>query len=233
MKAPSMRIAAVLPIFLCIGLIFSGCDGGSKNLSTFKDSTSYAIGTQVGKSLVSSKFDVDPEVVALAIKDAMGGSPQMTDSIVALMMNKLEQSRRDQQAKEDESKAKGNVKAGKDFLEANKSKPGVVTTASGLQYKVLTAGSGAKPTSASTVKIHYTGSLIDGTVFDSSIKRGEPAEFPLGGVIPGFAEALSMMSVGAKYMVYMPSELAYGMQQAGPIPPGSVLVFEIELLGIK
>jgi FKBP-type peptidyl-prolyl cis-trans isomerase len=228
-----MRIAAVLPIFLCIGLIFSGCDGGSKNLSTFKDSTSYAIGTQVGKSLVSSKFDVDPEVVALAIKDAMGGSPQMTDSIVALMMNKLEQSRRDQQAKEDESKAKGNVKAGKDFLEANKSKPGVVTTASGLQYKVLTAGSGAKPTSASTVKIHYTGSLIDGTVFDSSIKRGEPAEFPLGGVIPGFAEALSMMSVGAKYMVYMPSELAYGMQQAGPIPPGSVLVFEIELLGIK
>jgi FKBP-type peptidyl-prolyl cis-trans isomerase len=233
MKAPSMRIAAVLPIFLCIGLIFSGCDGGSKNLSTFKDSTSYAIGTQVGKSLVSSKFDVDPEVVALAIKDAMGGSPQMTDSIVALMMNKLEQSRRDQQAKEDESKAKGNIKAGKDFLEANKSKPGVVTTASGLQYKVLTAGSGAKPTSASTVKIHYTGSLIDGTVFDSSIKRGEPAEFPLGGVIPGFAEALSMMSVGAKYMVYMPSELAYGMQQAGPIPPGSVLVFEIELLGIK
>jgi FKBP-type peptidyl-prolyl cis-trans isomerase len=228
-----MRIAAVLPIFLCIGLIFSGCDGGSKNLSTFKDSTSYAIGTQVGKSLVSSKFDVDPEVVALAIKDAMGGSPQMTDSIVALMMNKLEQSRRDQQAKEDESKAKGNIKAGKDFLEANKSKPGVVTTASGLQYKVLTAGSGAKPTSASTVKIHYTGSLIDGTVFDSSIKRGEPAEFPLGGVIPGFAEALSMMSVGAKYMVYMPSELAYGMQQAGPIPPGSVLVFEIELLGIK
>ena len=228
-----MRIAAVLPIFLCIGLIFSGCDGGSKNLSTFKDSTSYAIGTQVGKSLVASKFDVDPEVVALAIKDAMGGSSQMTDSIVALMMNKLEQSRRDQQAKEDESKAKGNIKAGKDFLEANKSKPGVVTTASGLQYKVLTAGSGAKPTSASTVKIHYTGSLIDGTVFDSSIKRGEPAEFPLGGVIPGFAEALSMMSVGAKYMVYMPSELAYGMQQAGPIPPGSVLVFEIELLGIK
>lgn len=228
-----MRIVAVLPIFLCIGLLFAGCDGGSKNLSTFKDSTSYAIGTQVGKSLVSSKFDVDPDVVAQAIKDAMGGSPLMTDSIVALMMNKLEQSRRDQQVKEDESKAKGNIKAGKDFLEANKSKPGVVTTASGLQYKVLTAGSGAKPTSASTVKIHYTGSLIDGTVFDSSIKRGEPAEFPLGGVIPGFSEALSLMSVGAKYVVYMPSELAYGMQQAGPIPPGSALVFEIELLGIK
>jgi len=228
-----MRIAAVLSIFLCFGLMFSGCDGGGKELSTFKDSTSYAIGTQVGKSLVSSKFDVDPEVVAQAIKDAMAGSPLMTDSIVAQMMNKLEQSRREQQVKEDESKAKGNIKAGKDFLEANKSKPGVVTTASGLQYKVLTAGTGAKPTSASTVRIHYTGSLIDGTVFDSSVKRGEPAEFPVGGVIPGFAEALSMMSVGSKYMVYMPSELAYGMQQAGPIPPGSVLVFEIELLGIK
>lgn len=228
-----MRIIAIVPIVLCIGLAFSGCDGGGKELSTFKDSTSYAIGTQVGKSLITSKFDVDPEIVAQAVKDAMGLTSQMPDSIVAQMMNKLEESRRQQQVKEDESKAKGNIKAGKDFLEANKSKPGVVTTASGLQYKVLTAGTGAKPTSASTVKIHYTGSLIDGTVFDSSVKRGQPAEFPVGGVIPGFAEALSLMSVGSKYVVYMPSELAYGMQQAGPIPPGSVLVFEIELLGIK
>ncbi len=228
-----MRIAAVLSFSFCIGLMFSGCDGGGKDLSSFKDSTSYAIGAQVGKSLNASKFDVDPEIVAQAVKDAMGGGSQMPDSIVATMMSKLEQSRREQQVKEDESKAKGNIKAGKDFLEANKSKPGVVTTASGLQYKVLTAGTGAKPTSASTVKIHFTGSLIDGTIFDSSVKRGQPAEFPVGGVIPGFAEALSMMSVGSKYMVYMPSELAYGMQQAGPIPPGSVLVFEIELLGIK
>ena len=114
-----------------------------------------------------------------------------------------------------------------------KPKPGVVTTASGLQYKVIKEGSGAKPTSASTVRIHYTGKLIDGTEFDSSIKRGEPAEFPVGAVIPGFSEALSLMTVGSKYMVYIPQELGYGMQAAGPIPAGSVLIFEIELLGIK
>ncbi|MBU3679164.1 MAG: FKBP-type peptidyl-prolyl cis-trans isomerase [Candidatus Kapabacteria bacterium] len=228
-----MRILRILPVVLCIGLAFTGCDNGGKELSTFKDSTSYAIGAQVGKSIVSSKFDVDPEVVAQAVTDAMNNSSQMSDSVIALAMNKLQESRRLQQAKEDESKAQGNIKAGKAFLEANKSKPGVVTTATGLQYMVVKEGTGAKPTSASVVKIHYTGKLIDGKVFDSSVERGQPVEFPVGGVIPGFSEALSLMSIGAKYMVYIPQELGYGMQSAGPIPPGSTLVFEIELLGIK
>lgn len=228
-----MRILRIVPVVLCISLAFTGCDNGGKELSTFKDSTSYAIGVQVGKSISSSKFDVDPEIVALAVTEAMNNSAQMPDSIVVEMMNKLQESRRKQQVKEDESKAQGNIKAGKAFLEANKSKPGVVTTASGLQYMVVKEGTGAKPTSSSVVKIHYTGKLIDGTVFDSSIQRGEPVEFPVGGVIPGFSEALSLMSIGAKYMVYIPQELGYGMQTAGPIPPGSTLVFEIELLGIK
>lgn len=228
-----MRIQRVLPILLCFGFILTGCDNGGSELKTFKDSTSYAIGAQVGKSLISSKFDVDPEIVAQAVTEVMTSTSQMSDSVVAQMMVKLEESRRKQQMQENEAKAKGTVKAGKDFLEANKSKPGVVTTASGLQYKVIKEGSGAKPTSASTVRIHYTGKLIDGTEFDSSIKRGEPAEFPVGAVIPGFSEALSLMTVGSKYMVYIPQELGYGMQAAGPIPAGSVLIFEIELLGIK
>lgn len=228
-----MRIQRVLPILLCFGLLLTGCDNAGSELKTFKDSTSYAIGAQVGKSLISSKFDVDPEIVAKAVTEVMTSTSQMSDSVVAQMMVKLEESRRKQQMEENEAKAKGAIKAGKDFLEANKTKPGVVTTASGLQYKVIKEGSGAKPTSASTVRIHYTGKLIDGTEFDSSVKRGEPAEFPVGAVIPGFSEALSLMTVGSKYMVFIPQELGYGMQAAGPIPAGSVLIFEIELLGIK
>lgn len=228
-----MRIQRVLPILLCFGLLLTGCDNAGSELKTFKDSTSYAIGAQVGKSLISSKFDVDPEIVAKAVTEVMTSTSQMSDSVVAQMMVKLEESRRKQQMEENEAKAKGAIKAGKDFLEANKTKPGVVTTASGLQYKVIKEGSGARPTSASTVRIHYTGKLIDGTEFDSSVKRGEPAEFPVGAVIPGFSEALSLMTVGSKYMVFIPQELGYGMQAAGPIPAGSVLIFEIELLGIK
>lgn len=228
-----MRIAAVLSFALTIGLMLVACDSGETELSTMKDSTSYALGAQVGRSISEGKFDVDPEIVAKAVTDAMSGASLMPDSVIAQTMLKLQEQRSKQQQAEQETKSKETVKAGKDFLEANKSKPGVITTASGLQYKVLKPGSGAKPQASSKVRIHYTGTLIDGTEFDSSIKRGEPAEFPIGGVIPGFAEALSLMSVGAKHMVYIPHELAYGLQQAGSIPPGSVLVFEIELLAIN
>lgn len=228
-----MRILRIVPFVLFIGLVFSGCDGGSKQLSTFKDSTSYAFGTQVGKTIVVNKLDLDPAIIAQAVKDALDSTSQMPDSIVATVMGKLQESQREQAMKADQAKAQDNIKAGKAFLEANKSKPGVVTTASGLQYTVIKEGTGAKPTSSSVVKIHYTGKLVNGTVFDSSIERGQPVEFPVGGVIPGFSEALSLMSVGAKYMVYIPQELGYGMQAAGPIPPGSTLMFEIELLGIK
>lgn len=228
-----MRIAAFLPLVVSVALILIGCDSDGPNLTTSKDSTSYAMGAQVGKSIVESKFDVDPKIIAQAVTDAMNGSSAMPDSVIAKLMFKLQEQRRDQQRIEDESKAKGTIKAGKDFLEANKSKPGVITTASGLQYKVVKAGTGAKPQATSTVRIHYRGTLIDGTEFDSSIKRGQPVEFPVNGVIPGFAEALSLMSVGSKHMVYIPNELAYGLQQAGAIPAGSVLVFEIEMLAIK
>ena len=121
---------------------------------------------------------------------------------------------------------------GQDFLAANRSKEGVITTASGLQYKVITEGTGAKPTAKDKVRCHYTGRLLDGTVFDSSVQRGQPAEFEVGQVIPGWQEVLQLMPVGSKFQVWIPSNLAYGTQGAGPIKPNSTLEFEIELLEI-
>ncbi|HEX9841889.1 MAG TPA: FKBP-type peptidyl-prolyl cis-trans isomerase, partial [bacterium] len=127
-----------------------------------------------------------------------------------------------------------NKKQGEDYLAANKTKKGVKSTASGLQYKVLKEGNGKSPTLESVVTAHYKGTLIDGTEFDSSYARGQPAQFPLNGVIPGWAEALQLMKVGAKYQVWIPAELAYGEQGAGQrIGPNTMLVFEIELLGIE
>jgi FKBP-type peptidyl-prolyl cis-trans isomerase FklB len=124
-------------------------------------------------------------------------------------------------------------KIGNDFLAKNKTKAGVTTTASGLQYEVIKQGNGPRPTASQTVVVHYTGMLIDGKVFDSSVQRGQPAEFPVGGVIPGFSELLQLMPEGSKFKAYLPNELAYGPQGSDRIPPGSVLVFEVELLGIK
>ena len=127
-----------------------------------------------------------------------------------------------------------NKKAGEEFLAKNKSNEGIVTTASGLQYKVLVAGTGAKPKATDTVDCHYEGRLIDGTVFDSSYRRGQSAQFPVNGVIPGWVEALQLMPVGSKWQLYIPSELAYGEYGAGEtIEPNSTLIFDVELLGIK
>jgi FKBP-type peptidyl-prolyl cis-trans isomerase FklB len=130
-------------------------------------------------------------------------------------------------------KAATNLKAGKEFLDSNKKKPGVVSLPSGLQYEVITDGSGEKPNAISMVTCHYHGSLIDGTVFDSSVKRGKPASFPLNGVIKGWTEGLQLMSVGSKWRFFIPADLGYGDRQAGSqIGPNSLLIFEVELLGI-
>jgi FKBP-type peptidyl-prolyl cis-trans isomerase FklB len=132
-----------------------------------------------------------------------------------------------------EKNAEGNIKAGEEFLAKNKRDATVVVLPDGLQYKILTPGTGKKPTLQDTVKVHYTGKLIDGTVFDSSVDRGEPLDIPVSGVIKGWTEALQMMPVGSKWRLYVPSSLAYGNRQAGPvIKPGSALVFDVELLDI-
>ena len=152
-------------------------------------------------------------------------------------INLLNQKVRDIRARRDSARAeeaRANLGINKQFLEENAKKEGITVLPSGLQYKVLTAGVGAKPKATDRVKVHYTGSLIDGTVFDSSVRRGQPAEFPVNGVIKGWVEALQMMPVGSKWKLYIPHDLAYGARGAGEsIAPYSTLIFEVELLGIK
>lgn len=202
----------------------------AKGLSNDKEKLSYAIGQQIGAQIKHKGFDLDAEVLAASIGDAVAGreSKLKPEEMQAVMMRaqQAEYERQEKIGKENKDK-------GTKFLEENKSKEGVKTTKSGLQYVVLTPGKGAMPKAKDTVKVHYKGTLIDGTQFDSSIDRGQPAEFPLNGVIPGWTEALQLMKVGQKNKIFVPSDLAYGPQGRPSIPPNSVLIFEVELLEIK
>ncbi|HBK55449.1 MAG TPA: hypothetical protein DDZ76_04065 [Xanthomonadales bacterium] len=205
-------------------------------LESDKDKVSYMIGMDVARSLTPYRDEVNPTIVAEALSDILSGrTPRMTDeeaegirqAFIARIQSK-------QQAEAAEASSK-NLAEGQAFLRDNRSKPGVVTTATGLQYKVIKEGSGARPTAENTVKVHYHGTLLNGTVFDSSVQRGQPAEFPLNRVIKGWTEGVQLMTVGSKYTFWVPSELAYGEQGTpppGPIGPNTTLVFEVELLDI-
>ncbi|MFO1462061.1 MAG: FKBP-type peptidyl-prolyl cis-trans isomerase [Verrucomicrobiota bacterium] len=195
---------------------------------------SYALGADIGNNLKRQEIDVDPKLLAAGIADAINGKSALsTNQIREVMMEFRNQMMAKMQAKQDEESKKAQA-AGEAFLAANAKKEGVKTTPSGLQYKVVKAGSGKTPTAADTVKVHYHGTLTDGTVFDSSVDRGEPVTFPVNGVIPGWTEALQLMKVGDKWQLVIPSKLAYGEQGAGEkIAPNSVLVFDVELLGIE
>jgi FKBP-type peptidyl-prolyl cis-trans isomerase len=204
-------------------------------LTTDKDKVSYMIGLDIGKSLKPIHDEVDLAVLKRAIDDVLAGrTPQLGEADAAATMQAFSQRMQAKQAADRKAELDRNLAAGKAFLADNGKKPGVVTTASGLQYQVLTAGTGPKPAAGANVRVHYRGTLLDGTVFDSSYDRNEPAEFGLGAVIPGWTEALQLMPVGSKYKLWIPQELAYGEQgtPGGPIPPGSTLVFEVELLGL-
>lgn len=184
---------------------------------------SYAIGMEIGKNFKADNVELDIESLIAGVRDALAAAKPKYDE--AACMKALE--------KLSEARAGAVVVQNKKFLEENKKAEGVTTLPSGLQYKVLKAGTGATPTAQDTVRTHYKGQLIDGTVFDSSYDRGEPAEFPVGGVIKGWTEALQKMKVGDKWQLFIPSELAYGEAGAGGlIPPHATLVFEIELLDI-
>jgi len=197
------------------------------------DSTSYAIGQQIGGSFKQQHIDVNMDAFAAGIRDAMADKPLFADSVMQRVMMSLQERSMKKMQEEMSKKADSVKKIGADWLEKNKQKPGVKVTSSGLQYYAIKEGTGPKPTPQSTVKVHYTGTLIDGKVFDSSVQRGEPVEFPLANVIPGWQEALLLMPVGSKYSIAIPSNLAYGDQGAGDrIPPGSTLLFEVELLEI-
>ncbi|HEU5402360.1 MAG TPA: FKBP-type peptidyl-prolyl cis-trans isomerase [Terriglobales bacterium] len=204
-------------------------------LTTPRQKASYALGYNLGRNLKSQMVDVDPAIVTQAIRDAFAGTASpLSEEEIRAALNQLQQATRAKQEAMLKEMTDQNEKVGQAFLAANKSKEGVVTLPSGLEYKVLTAGSGPKPTAADTVVCNYRGTLIDGKEFDSSYKRGEPATFPVSGVIKGWTEALQLMPVGSKWQLYVPANLAYGDRGAGEvIPPGSVLVFDVELLSIK
>lgn len=205
-------------------------------LTTEKERIGYTIGLDIGKSLKGIREEIDVAAMKRAIDDVFAGRPQVLDDQQAAVVMQAFAVRMKQQTEADQAAAlQRNIAAGTAFLAENGRKPDVKTTASGLQYQVLTATKGARPTAESTVRVHYEGKLLDGTVFDSSLARNEPAEFPLSAVIPGWTEALQLMGVGSKYRLWIPAALAYGDQgtPGGPIPPGSTLVFEVELLDVR
>lgn len=200
------------------------------NLSTDETRVSYGIGRQLGDQLRENPPPgISLDAVIAGIRDAFAG---VTSQVPPEALNASFAVIRERMQAEAQRKAEAAAGEGKAFLAENAKREGVTTLASGLQYEVLTSGEGAKPSAQDQVRTHYHGTLIDGTVFDSSYQRGQPAEFPVGGVIAGWTEALQLMGVGSKWRLYVPSELAYGAQGVGSIPPHSVLVFDVELLAV-
>lgn len=210
---------------------FSVANAADGKLETEKQKFSYAVGVQIGGDLKRNNMDIDARSLVMAITDITSGkSPQLTPEEMQELFSKFQQ----KQAAKKELEGKANKEEGATFLADNKGKADVVTLPSGLQYKVIEAGSGKQPTATDTVSVHYRGTLISGKEFDSSYGRGEPATFPVNGVIKGWTEALQLMKVGAKWQLFVPSELAYDDRGAGgDIGPHSVLQFEVELLSIK
>ena len=204
-------------------------------LNTPKDKISYAIGQNIGKSLKRDGVDIDPAILLRAIKDALADKKSLlTDQEVQATLTTLQADLLKQQELLAQQAADTNKKAGDTFLAANKEKEGVVTLPSGLQYKILQDGTGPKPAPSDTVSVNYRGTLLNGTEFDSSYKRGQPATFAVGQIIKGWTEALQLMPVGSKWQLFIPSDLAYGPRGAGrDIGPNSTLVFEVELLSIQ
>jgi FKBP-type peptidyl-prolyl cis-trans isomerase FklB len=205
------------------------------NFKSDKERQSYAVGMNIGESLHRQPVDLDSNSLIPGLKDSMaGGKTLMTDDEAKATLTELGQQVRAKQEEKVKQAAETNKKEGEAFLAANKTKPGVVTTPSGLQYKILKEGTGPKPTAADKVVCNYRGTLINGTEFDSSYKRGQPATFPVGQVIKGWTEALQLMPVGSKWQLFIPPDLAYGERGAGnDIGPDSTLIFEVELLSIE
>lgn len=211
------------------------CAGEKAGLKDEKDKVSYSIGLEIGNKFKSQSIDINADTLASGIKDALSGTkPLMTEKEIQETMTAFQEEMMDKQAEKTKALAEKNKKEGDAFLEENKKKEGIKTTSSGLQYKVLKDGEGPMPKATDIVTVNYRGTLVDGTEFDSSYKREEPATFPVNGVIPGWVEGLQLMKVGSKFQLFIPSGLAYGERGAGQqIGPNSPLIFEVELLSIK
>jgi FKBP-type peptidyl-prolyl cis-trans isomerase FklB len=199
-----------------------------------KDKLSYTIGVNVGRNMKQLPAEIDPEQFVKGFKDGLSGTKTMlSDEEMRTVTTAFQKELAEKQAEKMKAVGEKNKKEGEAFLAANKKKEGVKTLPSGLQYKIIKEGTGKKPKATDKVTCQYEGTLIDGTVFDSSYKRGEPATFPVNGVIPGWTEALQMMKVGSKWQLFIPSKLAYGERGAGPqIGPNAVLIFTVELISI-
>jgi FKBP-type peptidyl-prolyl cis-trans isomerase FklB len=220
-----------------LSIILAACQSKQHKteLKTLQDSVSYSIGMDIGRNLKGQMIDVNPDALAQALKDLNGdGKPMLTDAQARSAMMAFQTQMMATHAEKMKAAGEKNKKDGEVFLAENKKKEGVVTLPSGLQYKVLTIGNGKKPRATDKVTLNYRGVLIDGTEFDNSYKRGEPAVFPVNGIIKGLSEALQLMPVGSKWQIVIPADIAYGEQGAGAqIAPNAVLIFEIELMGIK
>ena len=207
-------------------------------LESKKDKFSYALGMNYGAGLNANlkkqSVEVDPDLVLQGFKDGLGGAKtRLTEQEAQAVLQEVGTEIRKVQQEKAEKVGAANKTEGEAFLAANKTKEGVVTLPSGLQYKILQAGTGPKPTASDTVVCNYKGTLINGTEFDSSYKRGQPATFPVGGVIKGWTEALQLMPVGSKWQLFIPADLAYGDRSPSPdIAPGDTLIFEVELISI-
>ncbi len=204
------------------------------SLKTEKDKVSYMVGADVGRGLLQIKDELDIAVVVQALQDEFAGkNAKMTQEEGQKIRQDFMQKLQAKRVAEEKAAAEKNKTEGAAFLAKNKAKAGVKTTASGLQYEVVKEGNGKKPKATDTVKVDYTGTKIDGTKFDSSIDRGEPATFPLNGVIKGWTEGLQLMSEGAEYKLYIPAELAYGENAPPTIGPNATLVFDVKLISIE
>lgn len=218
-------------IIICLMAAFIGISTNVKaqEKMTQEEKISYALGASNGEYLAQQGIEINLEAFIKGFSEGYQGKNQFTQEQMQQIFQEFEKM---MQAKQnsavEEEKAKGAA-----FLAENKKKEGVIETASGLQYKVITMGKGAKPAATDKVKVHYHGTLIDGTVFDSSVERGEPITFGLNQVIPGWTEGVQLMPIGSKFIFYIPSNLAYGDRAAGSIKPGSTLIFEVELLDIE
>ena len=238
-----MKIVKMLPVAMLVALVAcesqsSGSSDKAVALESQSQRISYLLGMDNGKNIRGIGLEIDTEAFNRGVSDGLTDQPpalaeeQIAETVKTFEAEMMAKRDEMQQAEEQafSLQAEGNLKEGQAFLAENGTKEGVVTTASGLQYKVISAGSGAKPTVDSTVEVHYAGRLLDGTEFDSSVKRGVPATFGVTQVIAGWTEALQLMPQGSKWELYIPADLAYGPGGTGPIGPNQMLIFEVELL---
>lgn len=239
MSTPKLYTSAVLSALVL--LTFSACNDMQKTKSSLKtisspeDKAGYSIGSQIGKQLLETKNEINREALILGINDALDEKKfKLTPQDMQKTMQEFSAKMKTKAMEKMKARGEVNKKEGEAFLAVNKTKEGVITLPSGLQYKIITQGTGKTPSATDTVETNYKGTLINGTEFDSSYKRGQTASFPVNGVIKGWTEALQLMKEGGKWELYIPSTLAYGEQGAGQtIQPNATLIFEIELIKVK